>query len=417
MGKWSKAENRLAVYSCVFFLLFAFIFCYYVAADASGKQIVASPYGVDFGVYYAAGKMATTGAANSIYDASTHHAVLEEVLNRKLPFMLSWVYPPTFLLTVAPFSYLPYHWALALWLIVTFALAFLAVYLLVPKHRGLALFMCGFPGVLMNLRWGQNGFYNTALLGFGICFLESNPVLSGLMFGLMVYKPQLAAFPLLLLLLTKKWKVLLWSAIFALISVVTSAAIFGYQVWIEFLSVFFSASTNLLTSVWRNTAEIQPTLYSALRIWGLTGVPLQAAVLIAAAGATLWSLWIWKKTDKLILRGSVLILGIFLAMPYYIQYDLMLLSIPLVLLAYDFLENGSKAYERIILAALWFMPMVNWPLVSYTGVQICPFVVLAVMAMLTARVKRFSGLGGDLRLEKSEKEKPIGSGKKPCSMG
>ena len=109
-----------------FFLLFVFIFCYYVA-DASGKQIVASPYGVDFGVYYAAGKMATSGAPDSIYDASAHHAALEAVLNRKLPFILSWAYPPTFLLTVAPLSFLPYHFALALWLVVTFALAFLAV--------------------------------------------------------------------------------------------------------------------------------------------------------------------------------------------------------------------------------------------------------------------------------------------------
>lgn len=98
--------------------------------------------------------MATSGAAYSIYDASAHHAALEAVLNRKLPFMLSWVYPPTFLLTVAPLSFLPYYWALALWLVVTFALAFLAVYLLVPKHRGLTLFMCGFPGVLMKLCCG-----------------------------------------------------------------------------------------------------------------------------------------------------------------------------------------------------------------------------------------------------------------------
>lgn len=48
------------------------------------------------------------------------------------------------------------------------------------------------------------------------------------------------------------------------------------------------------------------------------------------------------------------------------------------------------------------MPMVNRPLVSYTGVQICPFVVLAVMAMLTARVKRFGGLGGGVQAEERQ---------------
>ena len=75
-------------------------------------------------------------------------------------------------------------------------------------------------------------------------------------------------------------------------------------------------------------------------------------------------------------------------MPYYIQYDLMILCIPLILLAYDCLENGYHVVELFILFALWMMPLINWPIVYFTGVQISPFVLLIVMAMTILRVKQ-----------------------------
>ena len=387
MRTWSKAENRLAAYSFIVLCVYVFVFSYYTTIDLSSRDKLESPFGVDFAVYYTAGQMVTTGNLDNIYNVQEHHAALEEVLNRKIPFNLSWVYPPTFLLAIVPFSYFSYYLALALWLIITFTLAVYSVYLTLPNHKSIALLICGFPGVLMNLRWGQNGFLNTAILGFGIYFVESNPIMSGLMFGLMTYKPQLAFFPLLFLLLTKKWKVLRWAILFSTITALASVIIFGYSIWINFINVFVHTSSALLTSVWETTAAIQPTLYSAFRIWGLKGYALQITMLIIAIIATLCLLWVWKKTNRFSIKGSVLIIGIFLTMPYYVQYDLMVLSIPLVLIAYDFLEYGYRPCELLILITLWLLPLVNWPFVLLTGIQICPFILMIVMIMLSLRVK------------------------------
>lgn len=389
MEKWRKVENRLAIYSCIFFCLYLWIFSYYTVVDISNKDKFSSPFGVDFAVYYATGQMVLEGNIEDIYDIQLHHTRLETILDRDVPFSLPWVYPPTFLLAVLPFSYFSYNIALIIWITSTFVLAISAVYLLVPNKKNLIFIVFGFPGVLMNLRWGQNSFLNTALLGFGVYFMESNPMVSGLMFGFMTYKPQLAFFILLFLLLSKKWNVIFWSILFSLINIVVTVLVFGYNVWINFINGFFHSSSLLLTSVWESTAAIQPTLYSALRLFGIKGNVLKISLIIIAILTSAYSIWLWNRADRISIRGAIIVIYIFLISPYYVQYDLMLLSIPLLLISYDLLEYGYQKFEILMLGILWLMPIVNWPIVLLTGVQICPFVLMIVLLMLIYRIEEF----------------------------
>jgi len=208
VGTGIKLENRLAAYSIFVFCFFVFLFTFCIIFENNHKDNPSSPYGVDFGVYYTVGLMVRSGEADDLYNVPVHHAALERNLGRTLPFYLPWMYPPTFLMIVTPFSYLPFTTALVLWLMITLALALFALFRLIPKRKSLAILAVGYPGVIMNLRWGQNGFLNTALLGFGLYFMETNPIMAGVMFGLLAYKPQIALFSYLILLISKKWKVL-----------------------------------------------------------------------------------------------------------------------------------------------------------------------------------------------------------------
>lgn len=47
-----------------------------------------------------------------------------------------------------------------------------------------------FPAVLINIRHGQNGFLTAALLGGALAVLERRPLLAGILFGLLAYKPR-----------------------------------------------------------------------------------------------------------------------------------------------------------------------------------------------------------------------------------
>ena len=79
-------------------------------------------------------------------------------------------------------------------------------------------------------------------------------------------------------------------------------------------------------------------------------------------------------------------------MPNYTQYDLVLLALPLILLAYEYLENGYRKLELILLALLWLMPALSWPFVKVTHLQICPLVLIAEMTLVILRVRREKAL-------------------------
>jgi hypothetical protein len=205
------------------------------------------------------------------------------------------------------------------------------------------------------------------------------------MFGLLTYKPQIAIFPIFVLLLSKKWRVLLWTAVFSLIFILLSCAAFGFETWVEFAASFLNSP---LGDDWVNINSVQPSFYSFLRLLGLSGpvVNVLAGLVIAAATYTVWR--IWRITDNFALKGAAMVIAIFLVVPYYLQYDLSVLLIPFVLLSYDLFERGSKKYEIILVLMLWAMPLISWMIVSYTAVQICPIVLTAALTMTFLRAER-----------------------------
>ena len=382
-------ERNSRVLSLVLVLCFLFsigTFVRNLSLTADKKVEEHQITGVDYADYYAAGRMVIEGNLANIYHDPIHQQRLEEILGRDLSFTLAWPYPPTFLLAIVPLAYLPFYASLITWLVLTLALVFFSVYKLVPKYPKLTLLALGFPGMYWTLKWGQNGFLSSGLIGFGLYFLESNPVLSGIIFGLLSYKPQIAIFPFLLLLFSKKWRVLLWSAISATVFAAISALVFGVGPWVNFFNSFFSTSSDRYLD-WSNYALINPSLYSFFRIPIQSDLFSYAALAVCGIAVLLVACWIWRKSDNLALKGAALVIGIPLTTSYFLQYDLSILVIPLVLLAYDFARNGFKLSELIILEMLFLMPLINMRLVYATGVQICPVVLVIVLLMTLERAR------------------------------
>lgn len=389
---WRRVETRLAIYSLIFFLAFVFLFLLALMRISSAEAVEGTLLGVDFADYYAAGKMVVVGDIAHVYDVPTHHVMLEQVLGKPTSLTLPWRYPPIFLLLIVPFALLPFWAALVLWLFISLALALYCANRMLPKRKALSLLLLGFPGLYMNLLWGQNGFLSAALLAVGVGFIENNPVLSGAMFGLMFYKPQIAIFPLLILLLTKRWKALLSTAGSALLVSLVSLAVFGADTWLHFMESLFGSTANLLATDRASIATIQLSPFNSLRILGvdaMTAIFAQAVVSIIASCAVLW---VWKKSKNISLMGAMLVLGIPLAIPYFMQYDLIILAVPLILLVYDMIELGSTKLERAGMILLWLLPLINWPIVIMTRLQITPVVIISLAAMVVLRVKREESL-------------------------
>ena len=123
----------------------------------------------------------------------------------------AFFYPPMFLILCLPLGLLPYLASLAVWLAAT-GLAYVRVVRAWLGERLDALPALAFPAVLVNAGHGQNGFLSAALFGAGALWLERRPILAGVCFGCLVYKPQLGLMIPLALLAAGRWKTLAGAA-------------------------------------------------------------------------------------------------------------------------------------------------------------------------------------------------------------
>lgn len=383
--------DRLAFYSIIIVIIYVSIV---MGLHIHTKQATENDdfaVGIDYMILYTAGKAALAGNASQIYDSPNQQAIIRETIGFDMPDDMHWFYPPTFLLAIISlFSTLPFGISYVLWLVITLTLAVFACMIMVSRKKSLALLVLSFPAVMYNFRWGQNGFLSTALFGAGICFMETNPILAGLMFGLLTFKPWLAVFPFLILLVTRKWKIFGWSVLFTILTVILSIFVYGMETWRAFFHQLFYTGTTLFTSIWENTSAIQPTMQTALRLLGIDGTPLYVILLFLGIVVTGVVVRVFQITNRLPLRGSAMVLGIFVFIPYFIEYDLMLLCIPTILLIYDCLQEGYRKMDYIAIGALWLMPLINLLLVKVTRVQICPFVAIALLLYVYRRAKRTS---------------------------
>jgi hypothetical protein len=370
------------------FSVYLAIFVFFVYFWRGELRNLFSPFCVDFGLFYAAGKMTLAGNVAQIFDVQAHHAMTEIVLNLTLPYFLPWLYPPFFLFVIVPLTLLPFDVALIVWLALTLAFMIVAARRMLPSHKKLAFLLVGFPGVFLNLRWGQNGFLSTALLGLSIAFMEISPVLSGVMVGLLAYKPQLAILPFFVLIITKNWKAIL-SAFSTVISAsILSLLIFGKEVWIGFFQSLFHTSSYLMETSKEVTSSIQPTLLTTLIDLGIDSRISLAVQMIVALCAVAVVSWAFLRSKRLTLKGIMLVLGMPLIIPYFMQYDLVILGLALVLLIYDFSVNGYTKLEGVMAALLWLMPLINSPVVLFTKIQLCPIVLIVEMVMIIKRINR-----------------------------
>jgi hypothetical protein len=349
-------------------------------------RIGTAQLGIDYADYYAAGRMVLEGDLDRVYDHLAHHAVLERLFG-EIPYLLAWIYPPTFLLPIVPLSLLPFQLSYPIWMVITFIPAALSVFYLADRNKFAPLCYLLFPGTFLNIRWGQNGFLTAALIGFGIYFVESSPLLAGLMFGLLTFKPQMALVPFAILLLTKKWKALGWSVFFAFALALLSAVVFGIETWVSF---FVSSPGNAarLAESWINTNWGIPTLSTALRCLGLSGIALYCSLAVVAILSLYACVRVWRATRVFSLRAGAMVICLFLAFPYVSLYDFAIFGVPMTLLFFDWQAKREYAFHPALLCLLWLLPIVTLFIFIKTRVQLCPFVLMGYLAAILYRAEK-----------------------------
>jgi hypothetical protein len=384
-GTWLTAA-RLTVYPWILLGGYVLAAVLYVATSHGLIDANDKPLGPDFIDVYAAGKMALSGDASSIYDWDKHHAAEQVVFGgRDIPYY-GWHYPPLFLLIAAPLALLPYAWSLLLYLSTTFA-GYAGVMWRVAKHERAGLLIAlAFPGVFVNAFHGQNGFLTVALLGGGLALLDVSPWLAGILLGCLAYKPQLAALALLMPLVMLRWRVVASATLtMAALSLLT-IGLFGVETWQAFIASSTLTRTIVLEAGSTGWEKIQ-SVFAGVRMLGggvTFAYALQGVVAIAAIAATAWA---WRSKIPYAVQCAVLCLATPLITPYILDYDLVLLALPIAWLALEGREHGFLPWEKNVLFLLWILPLVSRGAGAWLHVPLGPIVMAIgfVMALQRAR--------------------------------
>ena len=391
-ARW-LTDDRAKAFGRVLFALTLVAVVVWVALSKQGVDITGKPLGTDFVSFWTASELALRGRVLEVYDISAHWSLQKELFGPSQDYT-AFFYPPVFLLICWPLATLPYLWSLVAWVFVS-GWAYVPV---VRRYLGPRLGLwpiLAFPAVILNAGHGQNGFLNAALIGGGALLLDKRPILAGVCFGAMVYKPQLAIVIPFALLASRRWTTIGAAAATAASLVGATIVLWGLDPW----RAFFAAAPLARHSLEQNWVgnEKMPSLFAAVRLLGGGLGFAYGAQLLLGLGVCAVLFHLQRRAFRSDAEGPAMVAAGLLSTPFILDYDLTLLAIPIAWLARRALAGGFLPGERLALALAYLLPLYVRTLAGKTGIPSGPFVVCAIFAYVVAR--GVAGASAELRAE------------------
>src|SRR5580704_2139670 len=321
----------------------------------------------DFVSFWTAGELVLEGHAADAY-REVPHFFKELDLHGDVEGWgyLAFFYPPFFLLLCAGLALLNYLPALILWLTATCAGYAAALRAMLPqdlRQQGVRLWVLflGYPAVLVNAGFGQNGFLSAGLLGGAAVWLERRPELAGLCLGCLAYKPQLGLIVPLALAVAGRWRCFAAACATVLALTVLVTLAFGADVWPAFFAGMEVAKQKWLEAPDPSYLRFLITVFGALRLHDVSLPFAYAAQALVTLGAA------FMLVRALLLRpldarsGTAEIAAIAACVPFcspfMLEYDLVILAVPMAWLLGEALRDGFRHGEAAALVGVYLSPV------------------------------------------------------------
>jgi hypothetical protein len=415
------------------------------------KAVTRQMLGHDFLAFYTAGSFVNQGRYRELYnlesvkafEQATAHAVGLEVGESFGP----WWNPPFYAIVFAPLARLPYPTALDLWRWIALAAGIIAIAVLasfVARGQPLAASQTGSLSIceaasggdwrswglvpllvivsmpfLQAMSHGQNTFTSLLLLVTAVALWRSErAVLAGIIAGLLFYKPQLAAVVAVAMVFDLGWRAavgfaITGSALLLVMVIAMPGAIADYAHllpanvrWMQVEHTYLWERHVTLKAFWRLLLQGR----DAGEMRRITSV-LTVTSTLAVGGGLLWAVVAqWRvrgyqrenrgchprlctdeaRRDRLI---AATIAAMPLLMPFYFDYDLLLLAVPVTLYAVEritrpgLVRSGDVWLTRAWVA-LYLWLLVNPGLAMRTHVNLSVVLLSCVAGMLIHRAGR-----------------------------
>jgi hypothetical protein len=400
--------------------------------EAPDRAVSRKSAGHDFLAFYAAGTFVRTGRSADLYDlpaikAFEHEVVDREGLELKPDDFGPYWNPPIFAWVFAPLSLLSYHAAWTIWTginLIAFASAMAILCSIVaraprPCSSGSKKSMGEAPLPQVDWRtWalvplltavsmpfiqalghGQNTCISLLILSATVAlWRKDRAIAAGAVAGLLFYKPQLGAVIAAAVVLTCGWRALgglaiTGSAMLAttLITLPGTLSDFLHRlpanvIWMQVDHRYLWDRHVTLKAFWR-------LLIQGFAIGDLTPLTRTLYFTSFAALAALLFVTIWKRRSDSAARDGVIAATIAtmpLLMPFYFDYDLLLLSVAAALLARQQLDAATKTDRRLLAGwiALFAWMVINPGVTARTHVNGTVILLALVATMMIARLKK-----------------------------
>jgi alpha-1,2-mannosyltransferase len=344
--------------------------------------------GSDYVQFYVMGSLLREGRPDALYDA---HAHLIEGQQRITPTLRLYAahpnYGPQVALALVPLAALPYGASLFVFLVVS-ALAYaLGVWLIwrdcdaLQSHgRLIAVLAAGSPLWLTVVRYGQASAF--ALLACALAlaaFRRERLFLAGFAIGCLAYKPQLGLLFGIAVLVSRQWRV-----------AAGAAASIAAQLLAAWIAAGSEALTRYGQELWLLARDPRLIETHASELHSVRGfvyllVPypslVSACAIAALAIAVVLAVRIWSSSSPLPLRIGELVVLTILGSPHLISYDLLLLTLPLIVFADWAVRHPAhrlRAAISLSLALVYFAPFSGMIVARLTGVQVSVIVMAAL---------------------------------------
>jgi len=290
--------------------------------DAGGHPLIN-----DFVSFWSAGKLALHGHAVAAYDPQLRHAAEIATVGHDFPDLIGWWYPPLFLFVAVALASVPYAMAFNLMNVLTLLLHASATGF-IARRRAAFVLVAAPPWAMLGMIHGQTQFLTASIIGVVLVTLEEYPAVSGVLLGLLTYKPQLGLLFPVALAFGGYWRAFAWACVGTVLWTAFSGAVFGFDSLLAFV--------RSLAVVGHRVLETNPDYLSNLQsVYGVArnfGVPEHLAwivQLLSTAVAVLVVARLWRSDVPLDLKAAGLAVAIPLTTPYFWVYDLILLSVAL----------------------------------------------------------------------------------------
>ncbi|GAB4354781.1 MAG: glycosyltransferase family 87 protein [Oricola sp.] len=378
-GDWLQ-RDRLLAYPLLILGITVAATAYVLVANG-GTLPNGSPFGSDFVSFWVAAREALAGRPEIPYLAD-RFAAAQNALFEDGNFY-AFFYPPHYLAYMLPFGALPYYGALAAWAGLGFLAALAVITAIAGRRFETVLLTLAFPAAFLTVAHGQNAFLSAALFGGALVLLPGRPVLAGILFGLLTFKPQLGLLIPVALLADRQWRAIAAACAAAGLAGLVSVLLLGAGTWHLFLEQGAMAADTLREGLvgWNKMISS----YAALRVSGVphgAAMAAQAAISLAVAVVVAWS---WRKRSGIAseLRAALLLCGALVATPFGLNYDMFLLAPAIAFVAAHGMANGFAPWTKTVLAAVYISPFaVLWLMASM--VPVAPLVTIGFFLHLAA---------------------------------